>query len=184
MWKVRGNDIVFIDSSSKLMKPHTKTELEEITVTDDGIAANELQDLLSEMRVADLQKYRGKYLEMNGQITGFGRGMNSTEYFIALDGGDIRLYFKADRSNTKIYNRLRLRCEKWRKDGGLKKMREKKRELEKNFEDIDRATLAEPQLFLNFKALCSRVDLGKLIFKDPEFAFIKSTGEYLIKDNL
>lgn len=70
--------------------------------------------------------------------------------------------------------------DKWRADGGLEAMREKKRELEENHEDVDRATLGDPKLFLNFKALCASVDRGRLIFKDPEIAFVKATGEYLV----
>ncbi|MCM8534352.1 MAG: hypothetical protein NE334_00285 [Lentisphaeraceae bacterium] len=178
LWEVQGNDIVFLDDSPALPVSEEKGGL---VATEDGIAADELQNVLNQMRVSDLKKYRSKYLEVNGQITGFGKGMGHKEYFIALDGGAIRVYFDGNHSDMKIFNRLRLRCEDWRKNGGLQKMRDKKRDLEKRFEDIDRATLAEPKLFLNFKALCASVNIGKLIFKDPEFAFIKATGEYIVK---
>ncbi|MCM8529840.1 MAG: hypothetical protein NE330_01660 [Lentisphaeraceae bacterium] len=181
LWEVQGNDIVFIDASPTLPVAEEKGG---IVATEDGIAADELENVLSEMRVSDLKKYRGKYLEVNGQITGFGRGMGNKEYFIALDGGAIRVYFDSTNSDMKIFNRLRLRCDDWRKNGGLQKMRDKKRDLEKKFEDIDRATLADPKLFLNFKALCASVNIGKLVFKDPEFAFIKKTGEYIVKKEL
>ncbi|MCH2208585.1 MAG: hypothetical protein MK132_22310 [Lentisphaerales bacterium] len=178
-WKANEQGVVIYDSDDMSLAEPVGEDT-RVAVTEDGIASNDLQKLLGNMALADLKEYRGKVLDMNGQITGFGRGFG-TEYYVSLDGGKTRLYFNMKNADSKIYKRLKIRVDKWKAEGGLQAMRDKIRELEKNAEDINRASLAEPKLFLNFKALCASVERGRLIFKDPEIAFVKASGEYLVK---
>jgi hypothetical protein len=181
LWSAHDAGVTFYDSKDKSLIDTSEGDGENpIEVTEDGIVSKDLQKVMRGMKLSDLQKYRGKVLEMNGQITGFGRGFGN-EYYISIDGGLTRLNFNTGLADSKILKRLKVRVDKWKADGGLKAMREKERELEKNAEDIDRASLSDPKLFVNFKALCYSVDRGRLIFKNPEAIFIKATGEYLIK---
>ena len=150
-------------------------------IPEEGLAANDLQRVMKDFRIADLQKYRGKVFKMNGIVTGLGRGMDSRVVYFAMDGGLIQLYASRESLEQDVYKRMDHEIEVWKKNGGVKKYRDAVNEAKKTGAEIDRKVIANPKLYVTFKAKCKGMDKGRLIFEDPEFIYIDGTEEFLLK---
>lgn len=170
-YKVRDGEVALMD-----------TELSEVSdVGEDGVDANELMKSMKDYNIKDMQKYRGKSFKMNGIVTGLGRGMDSRTVFFALDGGLIQLYCSRVKMEQDVYKRLDVAVETWKKDEGLKKYRAAVKKAKDTGEEIDRRAIANPKLFVTFKATCKGMDKGRLIFEKPEYIYIEGAEEYLLR---
>ena len=107
--------------------------------------------------------------------------MDSRTVFLALDGGLIQLYAKRATLEEDVYKRLDVAVDAWKKDGGLKKYREALSKLRKSGEELDRKVIANPKLYITFRARCKGMDKGRLIFDEPEFIYVDGVEEYLLK---
>ena len=170
-YKVKDGEVAFYD-----------TDLPEFTdIPEEGLAANDLQRIMKDYKIKDLQKYRGKAFKMNGIVTGLGRGMDSRVVFLALDGGLIQLYATRASLEQDVYKRLDHDLEVWKKDGGLKKYREKLKEMEKTGQEVERKDRANPKLYVTFVATCKGIDKGRLIFDKPQYIYVEGPEEYLLR---
>ena len=158
------------------------TELSEISeVGEDGIDANDLMRTMKDFKIKDIQKYRGKSFKMNGIVTGLGRGMDSRTVFLALDGGLIQVYCQRADLEQDVYKRLDVAIDAWKKDGGLQKYREAVKDAKDAGEEIDRKEIANPKLYITFKATCKGMDKGRLIFDKTEYIYVEGPEEYLMR---
>ena len=171
MWRIGDGYIEFYDD----LAPDAATP-------EDGFAASDIQALLKG-NLKDLLKYRGQELEMNGLITGIGRGMVSNDRYFSLDGGLTRIEFKKDQVNERMFKRLEKSVEDWRLSGGRKAMLDKIRDARENGEELDRRTMNNANAFIRFRGVVHGIDRGRLLFKEVKFIRIEETGEYLIKNN-
>ena len=150
-------------------------------IPEEGLAAIDLQKTMKEFSIKDMQKYRGKVFKMNGIVTGLGRGMDSRTVYLAMDGGLIQLYTTRTKLEQDVYKRLDVAIDSWKKSGGLKKYRDALSKAKKSGEEIDRKVVANPKLYITFKARCKGMDKGRLVFDEPEFIYLDGPEEYLLK---
>ena len=169
LWRIGDGYIEFYDDLSP-----------DAATPEDGFAAADMQALMKG-DLKNLMKYRGQELEMNGLITGIGRGMDSRYRYFSLDGGLTRINFKKDDVDENMYKRLEKSVEKWKKSGGRAEMIKKMREARENGEEINRRTMNNSSAFIRFRAVVDGIDRARLVFKDVKFIRIEETGEYLIK---
>jgi hypothetical protein len=155
-------------------------ESEFSDIPEDGFVAKDLRDSLKGYDLKTMNKYRGKVFKMNGVITGIGRGFDSRDGFFALDGGLIRVNFKTAALDKKVYKRLDKAYEAWKKDGGLKAYHQKLREAKKSGEELEGSAITIPTLYIKFKAKCIGMDRDRLIFDNPEYILVESSGEYIM----
>ncbi|MCM8539202.1 MAG: hypothetical protein NE328_02935 [Lentisphaeraceae bacterium] len=170
-YKVRDGEVAFMDA-----------ELSEISeIGEEGIDANDLMKTMKDFNLKDIKKYRGKSFRMNGIVSGLGRGMDSRTVFLALDGGFIQLYCQRADLEQDVYKRLDFAVDAWKKDGGLKKYKDAVKKAKETGEEIIRKDVADPKLYITFKATCKGMDKGRLVFDEPEYIYVEGPEEYLLR---
>ena len=149
-------------------------------IPEEGLAANNLRQQMRNFSIADIKKYRGKSFKMNGIITGIGRGMDSRRIYFSLDGGMTQLHVDKVKLDAAVLKRLDTKVDAFKKNGGLKKYRDKLRESQKTGEEINRMSIVDKMQYITFKATCTGIDKDRLVFNNPEWIAFESSGEFLL----